>query len=103
MATEVLSADGLAGHAEELAHHFQNGGDWQKAFTYLVPSGDRAKAAYANQTALDFYARALEARGRVTPALAPPRILEIHHRPRRAPRLPARCPASIAEFQRKPD
>ena len=100
MAIEEIYADRLAEHAEELAHHFQNGGDWQKAFTYLVRSGDRAKAAYANQTALDFYARALEASVRVTPALAPARIVEIHHRRGEVLRLLARYPESIAEFER---
>jgi tetratricopeptide (TPR) repeat protein len=100
MAIEEIYADRLAEHAEELAHHFQNGGEWQKAFTYLVRSGDRAKAAYANQTALDFYARALEVSVRVTPALAAARIVEIHHRRGEVLRLLARYPDSIAEFER---
>ena len=99
MAIEEIYADRLAEHAEELAHHFQNGGEWQKAFTYLVRSGDRAKAAYANQTALDFYARALEASARVTPALDPARIVEIHHRRGQVLRLLARYADSIADFE----
>ena len=99
-AIEEIYADRLAEHAEELAHHFQNGGDWQKAFTYLVRSGDRAKAAYANQSALDFYARALEASVQVVPALAPTRIVEIHHHRGEVLRLLARYPDSIAEFER---
>ena len=90
IAIEGIYADRLAEHAEELAHHFLNGGDWQKAFTYLVRSGDRAKAAYANQTALDFYARALEASGQVAPAISPARIVEIHHRRGEVLRLLAR-------------
>jgi class 3 adenylate cyclase/tetratricopeptide (TPR) repeat protein len=100
VAIEEIYADRLAEHAEELAHHFQNGGEWQKAFTYLVRSGDRAKAAYANQTALDFYARALETSARVTPALAPARIVEVHHRRGEVLRLLARYADSIAEFER---
>jgi len=99
-AIEEIYADRLAEHAEELAHHFQNGGDWQKAFTYLVRSGDRAKAAYANQTALDFYARALEASALVTPPLAPARLVEVHHRRGEVLRLLVRYPESIAEFER---
>jgi predicted ATPase len=100
LAIEEIYADRLAEHAGELAHHFENGGDWQKAFTYLVRSGDRAKAAYANQTALDFYARALEVGARVSPALEPARIVEIHHRRGEVLRLLARYRESIAEFER---
>jgi class 3 adenylate cyclase/tetratricopeptide (TPR) repeat protein len=98
-AIEEIYADRLAEHAEELAHHFQNGGDWEKAFTYLVRSGDRAKAAYANQAALDFYARALEASTRVAPPPAPTRIMDVHHRRGEALRLLARYADSIAAFE----
>jgi predicted ATPase/class 3 adenylate cyclase len=100
VAIEEIYADRLAEHAEELAHHFQNGGEWSKAFTYLVRSGDRAKAAYANETALDLYARALEASERVTPAIEPTRIAEVHHRRGEVLRLLARYPDSIAAFER---
>jgi class 3 adenylate cyclase/tetratricopeptide (TPR) repeat protein len=99
-AIEEIHADRLAEHAEELAHHFQNGGDWQKAFTYLVRSGDRAKAAYANQTALDLYARALEASAQATPLVASALIVDVHHRRGEVLRLLARYPDSIAEFER---
>ena len=61
MAIEELYADRLAEHYEELAHHFRRARSGRRPSTYLVRSGDRAKDAYANQTALDFYARALEA------------------------------------------
>jgi tetratricopeptide (TPR) repeat protein/transcriptional regulator with XRE-family HTH domain len=43
----------------ELAYHYTEGGAWEKALDYLVRAGDKAAAAYANQDALDFYARAL--------------------------------------------
>ena len=100
MAIEEIYADRLAEHAEELAHHFRNGEEWEKAFTYLVRSGDRAKAAYANQAALDFYGRALEASARVTPAPDPVRIMEIHHRRGEVLRLLAQYGDSIGEFER---
>jgi tetratricopeptide (TPR) repeat protein len=99
-AIEEIYADRLAEHAEELAHHFENGEQWEKAFTYLVRSGDRAKAAYANPAALDFYARALDASARVTPALDPARVMEVHHRRGEVLRLLARYADSIAEFER---
>jgi class 3 adenylate cyclase/tetratricopeptide (TPR) repeat protein len=99
LAIEEIYADRLADHAEELAHHFQNGGDWEKAFTYLVRSGDRAKAAHALTSALDFYARALEAGAQVTPPLSPARIVEVHHRRGDALRHLARYADSITEFE----
>jgi predicted ATPase/class 3 adenylate cyclase len=100
LAIEEIYADRLADHAEELAHHFQNGGDWEKAFTYLVRSGDRAKAAYALPSALDFYARALEVGAQVTPSLPAVRIVEVHQRRGDVLRLLARYADAIAEFER---
>jgi class 3 adenylate cyclase/tetratricopeptide (TPR) repeat protein len=100
LAIEEIYADRLAEHAEELAHHFENGGDWHKAFTYLVRSADRAKAAFANQTALDLYARALEVAARVSPVLEPARTVEIHHRRGEVLRLLTRYRESIGEFER---
>jgi predicted ATPase len=58
-AIEELYADRLAEHYETLAHHFFEGQDWEKALDYLERAGDKAAAAYANQDALDFYARAM--------------------------------------------
>src|SRR5262249_35365539 len=52
--------------------------DWAKALPYLIKSGERAQHAYANQAALDFYARALEAAARVEPPVPLARLLEIH-------------------------
>jgi tetratricopeptide (TPR) repeat protein len=42
-----------------LAYHYYEGQDWTKALEYLAKAGDKATAAYANQEALDYYARAL--------------------------------------------
>jgi tetratricopeptide (TPR) repeat protein/transcriptional regulator with XRE-family HTH domain len=42
-----------------LAYHFSQGAVWPKALEYLVLTGDRAAAAYANQDALTFYAQAV--------------------------------------------
>jgi class 3 adenylate cyclase/tetratricopeptide (TPR) repeat protein len=58
-AIEELYADRLPEHYETLAHHFFEGQDWEKALDYLERAGDKAAAAYANQDALDFYARAM--------------------------------------------
>jgi tetratricopeptide (TPR) repeat protein len=45
---------------ESIAYHYDRAGDWEKALLYLERAGDEAAAAYANQDALDHYARALE-------------------------------------------
>src|SRR5204863_1774396 len=79
-AIEELYPDRLADHYQELAHHFVNGEDWPKAFEYLIRTGDRAKDAFANQTALDSYAKALDVASRVSPPPPPRRIMEIYQR-----------------------
>ncbi len=43
-----------------LAHHFYKGEDWEKAFSYSIEAGDRAKKSYANLEALAHYDRSLE-------------------------------------------
>ncbi|MGH6792650.1 MAG: ATP-binding protein, partial [Methyloceanibacter sp.] len=59
-AIEELYHDRLAEHYEALAHHYSEGQDWEKALDYLEKAGDKAVAAFANQDALEYYARALE-------------------------------------------
>ncbi len=44
---------------EALAHHYAQGEVWDKALHYLTQAAEKAAAAYANQSALDLYARAL--------------------------------------------
>jgi class 3 adenylate cyclase/tetratricopeptide (TPR) repeat protein len=79
-ALEELYPDRLAEHYEELAHHFSEGEEWAKAFEYLTRSGDRAREAFANTTALDWYARALDAAARVTPPASRRELAQIHQR-----------------------
>jgi class 3 adenylate cyclase/tetratricopeptide (TPR) repeat protein len=59
-AIEELYADRLSDQFEALAHHFYEAQAWEKALEYLEKAGDKAVAAYANQEALDYYARAIE-------------------------------------------
>jgi class 3 adenylate cyclase/tetratricopeptide (TPR) repeat protein len=59
LAIEELYADRLAEQCEVLGYHFAKGEEWAKALEYLVKSGEKAAAAFANQEALDYYARAL--------------------------------------------
>ena len=79
-ALEDLYPDRLAEHYEELAHHFSEGEEWAKAFEYLTLSGDRAREASANLTALDWYARAQDAAARVVPPVSRLRLAHVHQR-----------------------
>ena len=44
---------------EDLAYHFSQAGDQEKARFYTIRAGDRARKLYANQEALRFYNEAL--------------------------------------------
>ena len=79
-ALEELYPERLADHYEELAHHFSQGEEWAKAFDYLAHSGARAGSANANQIALDWYARALEAAAKAPATVPGKRLAEIHQR-----------------------
>jgi hypothetical protein len=59
-AVEELYADRLVEQYETLAHHFEEGKDRPRALDYLVKSGEKAVAAYANADALTYYGRALD-------------------------------------------
>jgi class 3 adenylate cyclase/tetratricopeptide (TPR) repeat protein len=59
-AIEQVYPERLEEFYEMLAYHCYEGEDWPKALDYLAKAGDKATAAYANQEALDDYARALE-------------------------------------------
>ena len=50
-----------SGHlAEELAHHFDEAGEFEKALIYSIHAARHADSAYASQTALMWYERALK-------------------------------------------
>jgi class 3 adenylate cyclase/tetratricopeptide (TPR) repeat protein len=98
-AIEELYADRVTEHYEELAHHFFQGEDWPKAFEYLVRSGDKARDAYANQTAIDFYGRALDAGRRAGAAVPPLRLMEAYQRRSRLWIVLSRYPDAIADAE----
>ncbi len=66
-AIEELYAERLAEQVEMLAHHYYEGEAWEKALHYLERAGDKAAAAYLNEDALDYYARALKVCERAGP------------------------------------
>jgi len=65
LAIEELYADRLAEHYEAMAFHNYEGQDWEKTLEYAEKAGDKAAATYANQDALDYYARAIEIAERI--------------------------------------
>ena len=95
-AIEELYPDRLGDRDEELAHHFSHGEEWPKAFEYLARAADKAKFAYANQSALDYYARALEAATRMQPPPPARRILDIHRQRSQVCSLIARYDEAVA-------
>ncbi len=44
----------------QLARHFDEAGDYERAAGYLLAAGDRARSLFAHQEAIDHYLRALE-------------------------------------------
>lgn len=66
-AIEELYADRLVEHYEALAHHYYEGQHWEKALEYLDKAAEKAVSAYANQEALNYYARALDVCEKIGP------------------------------------
>jgi tetratricopeptide (TPR) repeat protein len=99
-AMERLYAGGLADHYEELAHHFSRGEVWERAFEYLVQSGDKARQAFANQEAIAFYTQAIEASERISPALDEGQLLSVYEGRGLVWFLLTKLDEAIADFQR---
>ena len=57
---ESLYRDRIEEYYEELAHHYVRSADKEKALEYLIKAGDKSKAIYANQQAIDYYTRAMD-------------------------------------------
>src|SRR5438132_1008677 len=60
-------------HLEDLAYHFYQARDWQKAVVYAQRAGEKALGLYAHRAAIDYFTWALEAADHLslspTPAL----------------------------------
>ncbi|TMC86914.1 MAG: tetratricopeptide repeat protein, partial [Chloroflexi bacterium] len=60
-------------HLEDLAYHFYQARDWQKAVDYAQRAGEKALGLYAHRAAIDYFTWALEAADQLslspTPAL----------------------------------
>jgi class 3 adenylate cyclase/tetratricopeptide (TPR) repeat protein len=98
-AMERLYPEWLAEHFEELAHHFTLGAVWEKAFDYLIKSGDKARQSYANQEAITFYTQAIEVSRRITPALDDAQLLPVYEGRGLVWTLQTKYDEAIADFQ----
>ena len=58
-AIERFYPDRIDEYYELLAHHYESSANVQKALEYLIKAGDKSKALYANQQAIDYYTRAM--------------------------------------------
>jgi predicted ATPase/KaiC/GvpD/RAD55 family RecA-like ATPase len=59
LALEKTYASSIDEHASELAAHFLEGGDRQKALEYFLKAGEKAQKVYANNEAASYYQSAL--------------------------------------------
>jgi tetratricopeptide (TPR) repeat protein len=60
-AMERLHAGHLETQLGDLAYHFYEAGEWEKALVYAMQAGERSQAAFALREAVADYTRALEA------------------------------------------
>jgi predicted ATPase/class 3 adenylate cyclase len=60
-AIEKLYAERLSEQYEVLAYHFFEGEVWEKAFEYQLKSAKKSAATFANQDAITYYDRAIQA------------------------------------------
>src|SRR5205823_11961412 len=83
---------------ELLAYHCTLSEAWERAFEYLVRSGDKARQVYANQEAITFYTQAIEASDRLTPALDDMQLLAVYEGRGLVWRLSTQYDEAIADF-----
>lgn len=57
-ALEMVHKEEIDEVAGELAHHFHQAEQWERALDYLIAAGKRAQKAYANRQALEFFRQA---------------------------------------------
>jgi DNA-binding CsgD family transcriptional regulator/DNA-binding SARP family transcriptional activator len=67
-------------HMAELAYHFYTGEEWNKALHYNRAAGDAAGPRYAVQSALQFYAQALDAAHNIATAVDAELLLSLYER-----------------------
>src|ERR1700674_1125398 len=58
-------------HLEDLAYHFYQARDWQKAVDYAQRAGEKALRLYAHRAAIDYFTWVVEAADRLSPPPSP--------------------------------
>jgi class 3 adenylate cyclase/tetratricopeptide (TPR) repeat protein len=87
-----------AAQPELLAYHFTLSEAWERAFVYLMRSGDKARQVYANQEAITFYTQAIAASDRIRPALDDAQLLPVYEGRGLVWRLLTQYDEAIADF-----
>ena len=98
-ALEERFSEITAAQPELLAYHFSMSEAWDRAFAYLVRSGDKARQVYANQEAITFYTQAIEASEGITPTLDAAQLLPLYEGRGLVWMLLTKYDAAIADFQ----
>jgi signal transduction histidine kinase/predicted ATPase len=85
--------------AERLAWHFEQAGQFAQAFRYAKEAGDKARQGHANESAVQFYSRALAFAQQAVEAPAPERVYEILAHRAEGYRLLGRPRAQLADLE----
>ena len=96
---EDLYADRLVEQFEMLAHHYERGERWRKAFDYLVRSAEKALDALAADETLGFLDRALAVADRSLDEIGPRDLSSVHFTRGLALDLREDRPGSHAAFE----
>lgn len=78
-AIEDLYQDRLVEHYETLAHHYEQAERWDKAFEYLVKSGEKSLAAFSPAQAVGFFGRTLAIAARTDASPQPGSLIPVYH------------------------
>jgi predicted ATPase/class 3 adenylate cyclase len=99
LAMEELYQESLPERYEELAHHFTKGEAWEKAFDYLLKSGDKARQAFAHYEATEFYTQAIQVSSQITPAPDQEKLITVYEGRGLVWMLLTKYDDAIADFQ----
>jgi DNA-binding CsgD family transcriptional regulator/Tfp pilus assembly protein PilF len=84
-------------HLEDLAYHFYQARDWQKAVDYAQRAGEKALGLYSHRAAIDYFTWALEAADHLSlpPSTQLSLLSQLSLSPGQPPRLPPGQPRGL--------
>ena len=94
--SELLYAEALDRHVDDLAYHFSEANTWPKALTYARRAADRARLLYAPRASMAHLTRAIDA-CRHLPEAQPGTLAALHLERARANDTVGDAPAAIAD------